>query len=524
MIGRRNFLTLSAGAGVAAAGAPAMLRAQTIFRDYPFTLGVAAGDPASDGFVIWTRLAPQPMAPGGGMPRDTVAVEWEVASDPGFTRDVRTGTVLARPELAHAVHVEVAGLAPDRPYFYRFTAGGERSLRGTARTLPAPGSAAAQLRFGVCGCHHYEAGFFGAYRHLAREDLNFVYHYGDFIYEYSVEYQFDGGLPIEPVRRSGIRGLIDVHDFRMAYAQQIGDIDLQAARSRQVFLSSYDDHEIRNNWVSDNDDWTRDPNDTREPVAPEVFMLRKQAAMQAWYEHMPVRRALLPRGGMVAMHREFRFGDLMAMQVLDTRQYRSNQPCGDGFKPACAGVSDAAAQVLGREQEAWLARNMADQSAVWNALAQQITMMSLDRRRRPGEPEKILNLDSWAGYDVARDRMMARLAGRRNAVVLTGDEHQNFCGNLVHRDRVVGAEFVTTSLASGGDGQDKRPGTDEWLGYNPNLQFANNQRGYTVCNVTPDAWATDYMVVDKVSVRDNRLSKRATATVARDQPGIVMSA
>src|SRR3546814_5183798 len=114
---------------------------------------------------------------------------------------VAKGTHLARPELAHSVHVEVAGLQPDRPYYYRFTAGGERSLRGRARTLPAPGAKADALKFGVAGCQHFEAGFFGAYRHLAREDLAFVYHYGDFIYEYSQDYLFDAGLPTRPVRK-----------------------------------------------------------------------------------------------------------------------------------------------------------------------------------------------------------------------------------------------------------------------------------------------------------------------------------
>lgn len=520
MFNRRLFIAGAAAGGLAA---PALLRAQTVFRDYPFSLGVASGDPASDGFVIWTKLAPNPLEPRGGMPRDTMAVTWEVASDSGFTKDVQKGEVLARPELGHAVHIEVGGLLPDRPYFYRFTAGGERSLRGTARTLPLAGASVASAKFGVCGCQHYEDGFFGAYRHLAREDLNFVYHYGDFIYEYSMDYVFPGGLPAAPVRRSGIRGLTDLTDFRFAYAQQLSDMDLQAARSRHPFLASYDDHEVDNNWVADNDDWTRDPNDKREPVSPELFLLRRHAAMQAWYEHMPVRRALLPRNGAVGLNREIKLGNLAALQLLDTRLFRTNQPCGDGFKPACPDVEDRNAQVLGAEQEAWLARNMAG-GAVWQALAQQITMMSLDRRRRPEEPTKIMNMDSWAGYEVARQRVLSRMAGRQNNIVLTGDEHQNFCGDLVQRDRIVGSEFVSTSISSGGNGQDARPGTDQWLKYNPELKFANDQRGYMVCEVTPDAWQTHYMVLDQVTVADPKLSRRMTAVATRDKAGITLSA
>ena len=255
MYNRRHFL---AGATLAGLAAPAIVRAQGILRDFPFKLGVAAGDPASDGFVIWTRLAPEPMERHGGMPLTNVPVEWEVASDTGFRDVVAKGTELARPELAHSVHVEVAGLLPDRPYYYRFTAAGERSLRGRARTLPAPGAKVDALKFGVAGCQHFESGFYGAYRHMAREDLAFVYHYGDFIYEYQQNYLYDSGLPIRPVRRYEQRALIDVTDFRAAYAQTLLDIDQQAVRSVHAHLSSFDDHEIINDWVSDIDNWSLD--------------------------------------------------------------------------------------------------------------------------------------------------------------------------------------------------------------------------------------------------------------------------
>ena len=237
---------------------------------------------------------------------------------------------------------------------------------------------------------------------------------------------------------------------------------------------------------------------------------------------MQVRKALLPRGGMVAMNREFRWGDLMAMQLLDTRQYRSDQPCDDGFKPACPGVFDKKADVLGKPQEEWLGRNLSKGGATWNAFAQQITMMSLDRRRKLDEPKKIVNLDSWAGYDAPRERILSRMAGLKNNVVLTGDEHQNVCGDLVLKDKVVGAEFVATSISSGGDGSDKRGGTDEFLKLNPELKFANDQRGYIVCDVNREAWQTHFMVVDKVTTPVNTLSKRATGIVENGVAGIKM--
>lgn len=511
MFSRRSFI---AATGVTALAAPAIVRARTLFRDYPFGMGVAAGDPASDGFVIWTKIAPQPLEPHGGMALAPVEVEWQVATDGSFRTIVQSGTAIARPEVGHSVHVELTGLEPDRPYHYRFVVEGERSLNGRARTLPAPGASPAAVRFGVAGCQNYEDGYFGAYRHLAAEqNLAFVYHYGDFIYEYRQDYRFTGGLPSRPVRQHAYRNLIDVADYRIAYAQQLQDIDLQAARAMHVFLSSFDDHEINNNWVSDIDNWTLSDGASPDAAPAEIFMLRKQAALQAWYEHMPVRRALLPRGGMVALNRELRYGQLLSMQLLDTRQYRSDQPCRDGFQPICPEVTAAGRTVLGAEQETWLARNL-QHRAGWYVMAQQIMMMSLDRRRRAEEQERILNMDSWAGYEQARQQMVGRLAGLNNIVVLTGDEHQNIAGGLEYRDRIIGNEFVATSISSGGDGSDVRPGSDQFLSNNPELRFVNDQRGYLTCDVTAEAWQTNFMVVDRVTTPTNTLSKRATATIA----------
>jgi len=330
---------------------------------------------------------------------------------------------------------------------------------------------------------------------------------------------------VRPLRKYALRGLQDLTDFRTSYTQTLLDIDMQAARSAHAFISSFDDHEIRNDWVSVYDDWKMglDVNDPDAPP-PDIFMLRRQAAFQAWYEHMPVRKALLPKGGFIAANRELRYGDLLSMQILDTRQYRDNQPCGDGFKPACPDVFAKNAEVLGKAQDDWLAKNLAKGGATWNGIAQQVTMMSLDRQRDDRDPEKILNLDSWAGYEAPRERMLSRLAGLKNAVVITGDEHQNFCGDLILKDKVVGAEFVGTSITSGGDGSDLRKGTDVFLKRNPELKFANDLRGYMVCEVGREAWQTHFMTVDKVTTPVNTLSKRATGIVENGVAGIKMSA
>lgn len=498
--------------------APGILKAQSVFRTFPFALGIASGDPSPDGFVIWTRLAPDPLEAHGGMAMAPMPVDWEVASDDRFANIVARGQAIARPETAHSVHVEVSGLQPQRPYWYRFTAGGERSFAGRARTLPLAQAAVERLKFGVVGCQNFEDGYYGAYNHLAREELDFVFHYGDYIYEYRGSLTranyFGGGLQV-PVRQHVGQELFDLADYRLRYAQTKTDTDLQRAHAMHSFFPTFDDHEIENNWVagvSENAD-----------VPADDFALRRAAALQAWYEHMPVRRANMPRFGTGTFYRTARFGNLAELQLLDTRSYRSDQACDDGFKPLCEGVGDKTAQVLGAEQEEWLARNLKRNTARWNCLAQQIMMMSLDRRRAANEETRIANMDSWASYEVPRQRMLARMAGLGNVVVLTGDEHQNFVGDLVHQDKVVGTEIVTTSISSGGDGSDLRPGSEQFLKFNPELKFVNDQRGYVVCEVTPDAWQSHFQVVDKVSVRQNSIKRRATAEIAHGTPGARMT-
>jgi alkaline phosphatase D len=367
----------------------------------------------------------------------------------------------------------------------------------------------------VCGCQHFEAGYYTAYRALAHEDLAFVFHYGDAIYEYSSDFAFDRDrLPVPKVRSHRLPAIYSLDDYRAHYAQYLGDFDYQAARMRHTFLPTFDDHEVENDWVGDNS------RDTSLP--PEIFALRREAAMQAWYEHMPVRRALIPNGKTILANRRLLYGNLVAMNLLDTRSFRSDQPCGDKWGVApCPGVYDPKAQVLGAAQEAWLDQNLSRGDATWNCVAQQVMMMPLNRQTRDSEPA-FLNLDSWAGYDTPRKRLTARLGKVANAVVLTGDEHQHYAGLLMDGDKPVAAECVITSISSGGDGSDKRAGSDRILADNPQLKYINDRRGYGVCEVTPEAWRTHFMVVDKVSTPGGTLSRRATATVPRGAAALSM--
>ncbi|PTQ13084.1 alkaline phosphatase [Sphingomonas oleivorans] len=517
-ISRRGLIGGAIG-GAALLGAPAIVRAQQLFADYPFRLGIASGDPSPDGFVIWTRLAPDPLAEHGGMPIAPMPVTWEIATEEPFRNIIQKGEAIARPELGHAVHVEVTGLEPGRPYWYRFSIGRERTVRGRAKTLPANGAAIDRLRFGVAGCQHYEDGLYTAYRHLAAEEIDFVYHYGDYIYESRsapIGIGWDGRLK-QFVRTYQGGDCLTIGDYRRRYAQTKMDPDLQAAHASAAFFATFDDHEVQNNWVQNIDGWGK------SGAPAELFALRRAAAFQAYYEHMPLRRSSFPAGNAIQLYRRARFGNLLDMHFLDTRQFRSDQPCDDGFKPICADVADGRATVLGDGQEKWLAQNLRQGGARWNALAQQIMMMPLDRRTGD-EPAPIRNMDSWGGYDSPRERLFASLKGLGNVVALTGDEHQNFAGELRTRngtDEAVAVEFVSTSISSGGSGSDKRSGAERIMADNPFLKFSNDQRGYLLCEVTPDQWSSAFRVVDKVHEPGGQISTRTTLAVERGKPALV---
>lgn len=512
----RRGLMLALGAGGVALGAGRQALADPVFAEYPFQLGIAAGDPTPDGFVIWTRLAPRPLEIGHGMPSAPVPVKWEVATDRGFSSVARSGEAVARPEMGHAVHVEVEGLEPGREYFYRFTAGAERTPSGRAKTAPAVGASVARVRFGVLGCQAWEHGFYTAHRKAAVEDLDFVYCYGDYIYEGRGNRTYTGsGGTIENPRQHLGGETYSLDDYRRRYAQYKLDTDLQASHAAAAWFVTWDDHEVANNWVSAIDDG----------VPPEVFLLRRQAAAQAFYEHMPLRRSAFPRGADIQLYRQASWGNLLDLNLLDTRQHRTDQPCGDSWAATCDGVSDPRAQVLGEAQEAWLYRNLERSTARWKVLAQQIMVMDLDRK---AGPETGYNLDSWAGYRIPRQRLLNRLRERRiaNTIVLTGDEHQNYAGELYVDSRnpegaPVAAEFVTTSISSSGDGVDQRPDGRRYLAENPFLKFNNAQRGYVVCDVTPEAWRTEFKVLDKVSEKGGTLSTRATFAVASGDGRVV---
>jgi alkaline phosphatase D len=495
-LSRRDLLKIAGTVGLAAIARPiAALQtlARPLFMTYPFTLGVASGDPVPDGVVLWTRLAPAPLE-GGGMPMTNVEVHWEIAADQTFRTMTQRGTEIARPELGHSVHVEAAGLQPGRDYWYRFRAGDEVSPVGRTKTAPAAGAGVDRLRFAVCGCSHYESGYFTAYRRIAEEQFDFVLHTGDYIYEG----RGHGGRSAVAVRQHQGQEIYTVVDYRNRYAQYKSDPDLLAAHASAPFIVSWDDHEVDNDYAGD-----RDENETPS----ELFLLRKAAAYQAYYETMPLRRQALPAGSRMRLYRRLQFGGLLDLSVLDTRQYRSKQACGGGSKPACAEAIDPGRTMLGAEQEKWLFENLASTRATWTMLGQQVPTFARDAQKI--NPAARFPMDKWDGYVAARNRLYARLKETKapNPVVLSGDVHQHYGGDLKldftrPDSETVGVEFTNTAITSGGDGADVSATWEQIKSDNPHIKYHSGLRGYIACTATPSAMRADFKVLDRVTVRD----------------------
>jgi alkaline phosphatase D len=477
---------------------------------YPFTLGVASGDPAPGGVVLWTRLATEPLLADGGMPARMVPVDWQVAADPALGQIVRGGTVLAQPAQAHAVHVEVEGLEPARTYWYRFRAGGELSPVGRTRTLPAPGSSPGRLALAVVSCQHFEHGYYSAYQHLAQEDLDLVLHLGDYLYETAPA----EGQP----RRHTTPAPTDLAGYRLRHALYRTDPDLQAAHAALPFVLTWDDHEVEN-------DYAGDQSERFDP--PAAFRRRRAAAYRAYWEHLPLRRRSRPRGPAARLYRRLRFGDLAEVSVLDTRQYRDDQPCdGNGVARGqvvvgCAERLDPRRSLLGTEQSRWLLAGLDRSGTRWNVLAQQLLMAELELQPGPG---LAYGSDGWDGYAADRARILGFLQTRRpsNPIVLGGDMH-SFWVNDLHLDnhrpgaKVLASEFVGTSISSSG------PLYEQYRAYlpdNPHVRFFESRwRGYLRCEVDHRRWRTDLRVVDTVQRPGASVGTLASFVVEDGRPG-----
>ena len=478
---RRTLLQGAALTGSAALiGIGAMARGAWA-NGQPFSLGVASGEPVPDGMVLWTRLAPAPLAADGGMGQRRVPVRWEIAEDAQFQR-VRSGTTMALPEHGHAVHVEVSGLRPGRVYWYRFIAEGEVSPVGRTRTAPAPGAVVDRLRLAFASCQKYEVGFYAAWRHMVADDPDLIFFLGDYIYE--------GDPSDKGVRRHKNPEPKDVAGYRVRYASYKTDPLLQAAHHAAPWIVTWDDHEVANNYAANLDEHDGD-------IAQ--FMRRRAAAYQVYWEHMPLRASARPTGADMRLYRTLDWGALAQFQVIDDRQYRSRPACQPPgtfeqhrdaitLRPECAERHDPARSILGARQEHWLMGRLGATRAQWNMLTQQTLMMPY-RRIDPEHAElapSVYNQDGWEGYPATRERIIRqwRDAKTPNPVILSGDIHAFVAADHVDpvdAKRIVAAEFVGGSITSLNHDATLKPG----MARNPNFRFAENEvRGYGRADVT----------------------------------------
>jgi hypothetical protein len=314
---RRHLLKL-ATAAASTLWLPRSAWSQARFSGNPFALGVASGSPTHDSLVLWTRLVQTGLFGSSTLGTAPVTVRWEIADDEGFTRIVQSGQAQALAELAHSVHVEVAGLASDRWYFYRFMAGDAVSPVGRTRTFPAPDAPAARLRVAYASCQRWEHGYFSAWRHLRDDQPDVVLFLGDYIYEYA-------SAP-NAVRQPTGGWVLTLDDYRARYALHRSEHELQAMHAACPWLVTWDDHEVQNDYAG------LTPGNSGPPVAD--FAARRAAAYQAFYEHMPLRASVLTQalaglasGAEMRIYGQVAFGRLATLFLLDDRQYRDPQVC-----------------------------------------------------------------------------------------------------------------------------------------------------------------------------------------------------
>lgn len=507
----RRAVLLGGAAGLAATALTLPAPAARAAPGSVFTLGVASGEPTPTGVVLWTRLARDPIAADGvgAMGSRPVEVEWELAEDDRFRRVVRRGRTVAAPPDGFSVHVEVEGLRPGAEYAYRFRAGTSLSPAGRTRTSPAPGSLS-PLTMAFASCAQYEHGFFTAYRRMAEERPDLILFVGDYIYEYGPgEYVAPGGN----VRTFAGPEIRTLAAYRQRYGQQRSDVDLQAAHAAAPWVTVFDDHEVENNWA---DDVPEDP----DPGFP----ARRAAAFRAFWENMPLRAAQRPRGQDLQLFRRVPWGSLATFHMLDTRQYRDDQACGDRFGSDCAERTAPNRTITGSAQERWLADGFRSSRSRWDVLGQQVFFSQLDV---VDGPPRGFNPDAWDGYAVERNRIVDTwvAARTRNVVVLTGDVHSHYAADVRTRfddpsSPVVGTELVTTSITSGGDGSDTPAKITTATRENPHVRFGSDRRGYVLTRWDAESVRADFRVLDRVTSPGAPVRTAASFRVRDREPGL----
>ena len=456
-----------------------------------FLHGVASGDPLQDKVILWTRLTPVDLSA-------PLKVTWEIATDDQFKQNLKTGTVQTNKTDDFTVKVDATGLQAGMTYYYRFRFGSKVSPVGQTKTLPVTTN---KVSFAVCSCSNYPAGYFYVYREMAKQNVDVVIHLGDYIYEYGAD-----GYATEDAAKLGRtlpsdnnKEIIKLDDYRKRYALYRQDKDLQAVHQRHPFIVIWDDHELAN------DTWREGAENHQSNEGP--FLERKLAALQAYFEWMPIRP--VSSTDHLNIYRQFNFGSLVQLTMLDTRiiardkqlEYKDYMiASGLDAQKFQADLTDPKRTLMGYTQRDWLVDKLQQSTATWNVVGQQVLMskmwipaellaslgqitsggtspdtlakmnaqitelVTLKLRLEQGDPTLTVqekarvttlvpyNLDAWDGYYAEREFLYDKLAEfNKKIIVLAGDTHNAWTSYLYsQKGEYIGVELATSSVSSPG--------------------------------------------------------------------------
>jgi alkaline phosphatase D len=444
----------------------------------PFYHGVASGDPLTDRVILWTRVTTEDA---------TVSVDWEIATDTGFTNIVNTGTVSTDSSRDYTVKVDATGLQDNTWYYYRFSALGKHSIIGRTRTAPA--SHVNNLRFAVVACSNYQDGFFNAYRDIAnKNDVDAVIHLGDYYYEYGPD-DFTPGVDSSRLHEP-LHEILTLADYRMRNSQYKLDPDLRAVHQQYPFITVWDDHETANDsWYggAQNHDTATEGN----------WYDRKEFGRKAYFEWMPIRDV---HNSIDTIHRVIPMGGLLDLIMIDSRLEGREQQIGT----TGAAVTDTNRTMLGPEQLAWFKQQLSASTAKWRLIGNQVMMSPLKALG------SALNQDQWDGYPAERTKILSHIRDNNidNVVVLTGDIHTSWANDLpvdvANYTSSTGAgsvavEYVCTSITSGSFINFTVP-VSIIQGFNPNIKYAElSKRGYLLLDVTDQKVQGDWIYMSTIT-------------------------
>ncbi|GAA5011205.1 alkaline phosphatase D family protein [Acinetobacter puyangensis] len=521
-----------------------------------FLHGVASGDPLYDQVILWTRVTPKDNS-------SRLNVIWEIATDQQFKNLVNSGAVQTSSVSDFTVKVDADKLSAGQRYFYRFKCGTTYSPVGQTKTLP---KTAIEVKFAVCSCSNYPAGYFYVYREMAKQDVDVVLHLGDYIYEYGQDgYATEDAVSLgRTLAEDNHQEIIQLDDYRKRYALYHTDPDLQAVHQRHPFIVIWDDHELAN------DTWREGAENHQDNEGS--FLDRKLAALQAYFEWMPIRP--VSENDHLNIYRQFKFADLVDLTMLDTRILARDQQLeyadyisaqGVDFEKFQQDLTNPIRTLLGYQQREWLQTQLSQSTAVWNVLGQQVLMskmlipaelllslgaitsgnatadalaamnatitelVMLKMRMLQGDPTLTVeekarlqtvapyNLDAWDGYFAEREILYATLkALNKKVVVLAGDTHNAWASYLHGYDQTyVGVELATSSVSS--------PGMEKYLNIPlaqlqqfelafttliDELAYCNlNQRGYLLVNFDQSQVQAQWIFVDSIKTTEYQVDE-----------------